>query len=520
MNARSLPPEWTDSTVKHGVDPLGMQNASVSKYQDLVPGISNVTLRMRYYGLYAWLSDRYARQVGVGNIETWKWHVRRAELLYALVAQKKTGERGVAGTNWAHVALNQPTGTVDFAAGADPMAPNPYLRQEWGAYGGAYYSQLVATGVLTKADGHPVPVPSEASGDRLARIFGDARAELGETFFDVLTRGSVTHEELTRLAPLAPSAIPPDSQERAAYEDLLFCRMANTPTGDQNRKMTLTLLLQLANQMGSCPTSTDVRWSLYTGQLVDGRPLQLHDPALRAHRDRWWLYQLDDLCHMCLESLLKFTLDILEGYPIGLSMRELIAEATQRIADERQAPADSWAQFTTGTASAVGWGSSSEPATEYHRLERLLRSARPNASVQAGDALNSLELLAVLSQRAKADSAGFVSHTTKSDNDGARSIHTEMAFLDSVAQRPFKEVVASLIRDRVLHRHLWVALRKLRYQGEYTFLVETDEGRVRLRRKDGPVQTTPRLDTSIDFLKDIHLLDSKSITDLGRRLIQ
>jgi hypothetical protein len=37
-----------------------MQAAAVRLYQLLVPGISNVTLRMRYYGLYAWLGRNYA----------------------------------------------------------------------------------------------------------------------------------------------------------------------------------------------------------------------------------------------------------------------------------------------------------------------------------------------------------------------------------------------------------------------------------------------------------------------------
>jgi hypothetical protein len=54
-------PEWTEYQEKNGLDPLGMQNSSVNLYQTFLPGISNVTLRMRYYGLYAWLSRRRAR---------------------------------------------------------------------------------------------------------------------------------------------------------------------------------------------------------------------------------------------------------------------------------------------------------------------------------------------------------------------------------------------------------------------------------------------------------------------------
>lgn len=57
-------PEWTEYRKKNGLDPLGMQNSSVNLYQSLLPGISNVTLRMRYYGLYAWLAQRYAKEIG------------------------------------------------------------------------------------------------------------------------------------------------------------------------------------------------------------------------------------------------------------------------------------------------------------------------------------------------------------------------------------------------------------------------------------------------------------------------
>lgn len=45
-------PQWTQVRERRGVYPLGMQNFSVRIYQRLLPGISNVTLRMRYYGLY------------------------------------------------------------------------------------------------------------------------------------------------------------------------------------------------------------------------------------------------------------------------------------------------------------------------------------------------------------------------------------------------------------------------------------------------------------------------------------
>src|SRR5882757_855377 len=83
---------WTEYRKKNGLDPLGMQVSGVNLYQTLLPGISNVTLRMRYYGLYAWLSWMYAQHIGDTNPETWKKIIRRTEALYALIAFRRGGE--------------------------------------------------------------------------------------------------------------------------------------------------------------------------------------------------------------------------------------------------------------------------------------------------------------------------------------------------------------------------------------------------------------------------------------------
>ena len=40
-------------------DPLGVQNSSISVYATLLPGMTNLTLRLRYYGMYLWLNDEY-----------------------------------------------------------------------------------------------------------------------------------------------------------------------------------------------------------------------------------------------------------------------------------------------------------------------------------------------------------------------------------------------------------------------------------------------------------------------------
>ena len=77
-------------------------------------------------------------------------------------------------------------------------------------------------------------------------------------------------------------------------------------------------------------------------------------------------------------------------------------------------------------------------------------------------------------------------------------------------------MLARLLEKRVTQRHLWVAMHKLR-AGDYTFLIERDEGKLRLREKDGPVFTNPRLGPAITFLKDIHLVGEEGLINTKSR---
>lgn len=85
-----LMPEWTEKVQKRGLDPLGLQNRCVLLYQSPLPGISNVTLRIRYYGLYCRASEAYARDVGSTDPIVWRMLVRRLQALHALVASAKS----------------------------------------------------------------------------------------------------------------------------------------------------------------------------------------------------------------------------------------------------------------------------------------------------------------------------------------------------------------------------------------------------------------------------------------------
>jgi len=512
-------PQWTDYRKKNGLDPLGMQTGSVDLYQRLLPGISNVTLRMRYYGLYAWLSRTYAREIGDTNPRTWQRFIRRTEALYALIAERKGQENGVAGVEWASRVLGQPDAkTIDFAEAAEPGSENYYLKQAWGAFGAAYGSQLGAIGILREAREHSILVPNGKIGNDAADAFAEGLANLAAPFVAAIREGEVTLDELDTFAPVTPSAIPEQSHERACYENILFARAGSEEADDIDRRRSLLLLLAAAKQKGGVPSATDVRWMLYAGHDSGNHPLQL-SAELTAQRWRWWVYQANDLLHISYEGLLKFSLDVLGETPAGIALPRLVGECAARLVKAcGPMPPSNWKAFRQANPAPQNCLRSDDESGEFYLQRELMRKARPDGVCDAQDALLALRLLAVLENRVRsspknpADELGGLKHNL------IHSLVTELRWLEAHENDSLPEFVARLIEERVIRRHLWVALRKFRVQGDYTFLIETDDGRVRLRATDGPVFTNPRLGPALTFLRDIHLIDEKGLTAHGKKL--
>lgn len=515
-------PEWTEYRKKNGLDPLGMQNSSVNLYQTFLPGISNVTLRIRYYGLYAWLAQRYAKQVGDTDPNNWKRYVRRAEALYALVASHHGGESGVAGTDWATKSLeNQIGDTIEFAAAAEPGSEDYYLKQAWGAFGAAYRSQLFEIGIFDGSDEHDIPLPSKPLGEGLAQAFEDTLGSTADAYFSIVERGEVSREELGKLAPLLPSRIVAGSTEQDLYEDILLTR-SNAPTmGALSRKLSIQLILKVADLLGREPRAEEIRWVLYAGQDQAGNVFDLDDPALEAQRARWWVYQANDLCHIANETLLKFTLDVLGGHPVGLSMARLIGLCADAILAEMEVEPSSWRAFIAAAEPAQNAFDEDDPYSEISLANEIILAGRDDARVCAPSvAAKAVRLLAILHRRIEATGADLKEPLGGFNPDAFRSLLSETRFLDRHLDAPFRTTIERVLEERVIRRHLWVALRKLRHQGDYTFLIETDDGKLRLREKDGPVFTNPRLGPAITFLKDVGLLTVEGLTSKGQEAAQ
>jgi hypothetical protein len=72
-----------DQDFTEGQDHLGIQVVSTNIYARLLPGISNLTDRARYFSFYPWVLDTYARNCAEKSPDAWRTWIRRHEFTFS-----------------------------------------------------------------------------------------------------------------------------------------------------------------------------------------------------------------------------------------------------------------------------------------------------------------------------------------------------------------------------------------------------------------------------------------------------
>lgn len=497
-------PQWTSKIDKRGLDPLGMQNAGVVLYQALLPGISNITLRMRYYGFFCWLSDAYARRGVTTDFELWRQWVRRAEALYALVCADAVGEGGVGGIEWAYQAIQTDKDFIDFSSAASTdTGVKQYLIQRLGVFGAAYFTQMQEMGLFEEGPNGIQRITGDA-GLAAAEAFRSAiGADLEASFVAAIDAGKVDRATLAALRPLVPSEIPDPSNERQTYEDTLFAAGATATDASRSRGASLRLILGVAGQGAERPTPESVRWTLY-----DPRVQNL--PAdLERQRLLWEAYHCQDLFQVAAAGLLAWAIAIMSESGDGRSLGEIRVVVEERLAElDGESAAAAWSDYRDGIdTDAFGWREA------WAKLTGRRGSPEERAWV-------AVALIAALHRRmlVRGDLRQAIMSALPI-NGQARSIVTELRWFGQNEQEQVASRIGDYVACRIVLRHSWVAMQKLRRQRDYTFLFEARDGRLVCLNGYQPVPTTPRLAPAIQFLEDVRLVSASGLTERGRALL-
>jgi hypothetical protein len=307
-------PFWGASkTFITGEDMLGMQTTSIATYAALLPGLTNLTRRIRYYGFYMWLLEQYAKTKGKVSVSEFRRFVRRGELLLAFVmVHNHTGELSVVGSLYARNRLQKGIDPIDIAAGADWENDDKYWQYSSGAFGQYYQGTLSAIGLIAPSESEKqIFVCTPNYGRKLAGLFENTIEETTrKRYLAAIDNGIVSKDELSAFGKeFSLTGIQPHSAEWDFLVEMLFGQdypTIDVPTGHATfRPETILLYLEYLDnrnqfeKAGSFPQSFHYR-------LWTKKPF-VNFTACTG----WYYYALNEFAHYALETLLwAFLVDL------------------------------------------------------------------------------------------------------------------------------------------------------------------------------------------------------------------
>ncbi|NVJ48361.1 MAG: hypothetical protein HWE07_14600 [Cytophagia bacterium] len=314
-------PFWAKSAkYVRGRDPLGVQNSSISVYAVLLPGMTNLTLRLRYYGFYLWLLDEYDKLPSDSFFKSSTTNhynfIRRGELIIAyLMTTKAPQEQSIIGSDYANRKKNEiiELGYYDLALGADKLSTTKKGSVYWdytsGALGQYYAGSLLNLGLIDAKQRYFERTQNK--GAELAQAFRESlNPEAERLFLQRILEGKLYSEDLDRLMAFAINKPLQGTAEGDFYEKLLLApdqpdEELNTIKPPEQRKETLNLFLSYLNSEDEDLDYTELPYSLYKKQLLSGK--------FSEAQFGWYYYYLNEQVHYSLEAVFWGLLELMKS---------------------------------------------------------------------------------------------------------------------------------------------------------------------------------------------------------------
>lgn len=500
-------PDWNKpGSFSAGRDPLGLQAASVRLYTELLPGLTNVTNRLRYFSFYCWVVRQFELRRHTSDDGKWSIFIRRAEAAYVLACQLGDSEEafGMAGSMWA--GKNTDLGrTFDFTPWTDrPGEDNQYLKARWGNFGQFYIASMQQMHMLEESQ-ERVQIVTETYGLDLADAFQKACPGACKRLVAAIDSGKIGHAACDEISTEAhPAYLDLTSREAQLLIEYLCGQRDGDPTASA-RSATLWNVLNIADRTGIVD-ARDLRRELYVqdhvGEIADG---PLADNLLG-----WRSYFINELCHIALELLLNaltYRINASTSASPDVLVRNLVSKALGN-AKSRAMPLAELADLKAH----AGLEEEHEAGDELAQVAGTLKDSS-NAHLAIAIAL-------ILSLWARWGADKRFEAILQPATVSGRSALGVFRFLDGLAGKPALDALASLMRKFIVGNHLLIAGQKLAGAGTYTYRFIIDEAEL----VDGiPAEygfTNPRIGNLVTFAYDAGLLDEDKLTQSGKAFLR
>jgi len=520
-----------------GLDHIGVQAPCIALYGQLLPGVTNVTDRARYYSFYPWLIRSFEQRYTDHSIDNFRRVLRRAECLFALIAIRHA-RRAADGDDGRHgagmvgrfsllrIAEDETEIELEDFTGFD--GPKRYFKNKLGGLGQYYFGPLRDLRVLDHTSGREGSLPGydKVRGNALADAFAGGTPE--DDFFRLLENSKIRWAELDELVEFCPCSLHERKVERSLLLDLFLSRSGLFSSPESAiRRSSLALILDLISrckQLKGYGLEDIFRASTYGRSLSDGTTWEVHPSLVRAQRG-WATYQKNELFSLALQALFAAILGAIERTRSGTILNATAAGdvcvdlliSSSRL--RKRTVADVVLELRSSLPLITAW---QDDAHEIQRGRRILDAGTDDAAltvlVEEGVAI----LLSMLARGI--DENPYAEFEFEPDHFDMREVHLlsfGRAWRSTWADMTIEQWVRWVAVHWGVQRHLNVALRKLRGERRDTFRIRPLEQELRVIEVPPPAATVPRLGKAFQILRDLGLtnLDHDSwpvLTKSGR----
>lgn len=508
-----------------GLDPLGLQNTSDTTFSFLLPGLNNVTGRIRYYSFYCWLLDAYSKESGSTNPKDQRQFIRRSEFIVALISQYIDGDSSsIPGSNYAGAEVNAKGLThhnlQEGIYKPDGSTRDTYWNYSSGAFGQYYLGSLRDIGIVAERENHAdIYVRTNkrenefVSGEELAVSFSNnISASNQRLFLNCVKSGSINEKQIKELLPqFNLTKISSTSKEQELLRNLLLqkdypLRIEETPY--TLRRQTIKHLLHFLSI-----NKDEFYDRIFVYDCYDGKGK--NDNEMDLCLTGWYYYQLNEFWQYACTSILNGTLNYLEQQA-GLdwmALPKLVKDVTENIVSElkKQKLIKTGDELVNNILSDI-----SGKQTEYDFFEN---TANEELNIKSANALllifklyyanqNNLDNLKVYSQ----------------ENDLAKDGEVVSYFItqfNNHKNKPVSKFVYDFIFSNIIYRHQYVAFRKIGGGSLSTQKFIIEDQHIRYVGNFDAGYTSPRIGRLMTFLKDLEIVTpDNSITKSGKLMLK
>lgn len=476
-----------------GLNQLGMRNIGEQLFGALLPGLNNVSSRIRYYAFYCWLFNHFysVEEKERAHENIYRPFLRKAELLLALINHDRLG---IPGVTYANNAFAKEMTVFSLIEGTD--GETQYWKNQWGIFAQYYVQSMVDMGLI-----HAIPneegkassmYNSTETGKDLGHIFeqsiGNAQAK---AFWDIIHRNEVSRTELELMREPFNMLLPsPITTERQILIDLLTgADYPNDEILTHYRAETIMYVLEWIEQHHP-KTIKDMEFVEY----IYDRFLDEDSPASSLWG--WYAYAVnEDWQYQSSKVLTALLQDYLgkAGYP-WLNTDTVVNDMAIEVCTNFGLAPDT----TLGTV--ISQFSAGVPQ-DMDKVSVAIATLLHNYHINKNTTKN-LEPLRM------------AFHNLTDDN-----FFTFMGKVERMESSTLMDFLRYFIKEEIIYRHYKEAFRKQKMTRIATQKFAMESGCIRYLSDIDYSHSSPRLATLFGFLEDLGVIQDKNLTAEGQQLL-